>query len=205
MTDTNSHNISWTNTQDRYGKMAMIMHWSVALLFLCLYATVYFRRWFTDYQTDINWLTLQLHLSFGITVAVFVGLRIIYKLWDKSPDEVPGNKMERVSAKLGHLALYGVMIIMPVTGYFGTGVNTDFFNIFEITQFRETAIYQWFVIEQLQLNWETFEPPIDFIHKQGGATLVWMLIGVHVLAAIYHHICKKDNVLRRMLPVSLRK
>lgn len=196
--------IAWKNSEKRYGKIAMITHWVVAALFLLLYVSVYFRQWFTEPRTDINWLALQLHLSFGITVMVFVALRIIYKFYDRSPEEVPGNKLEHLGAKLGHWALYAVMIIMPLTGYFGTGVNTEFFKLFEITQFRETALYDVVVTGWLQLDWETFEAPMDFIHKRGGATLVWMLIGVHILAALYHHFFKKDNTFRRMLPVKLR-
>lgn len=199
-----SKDIEWKNTDERYGKFAMIIHWAVAFLFLALYVSVYFRQWFTERDTDINWLALQLHLSFGVTVAVFILLRILYKLWDKSPKEPEGNQLEHLGAKLGHWALYAVMIVMPITGYFGTGVNTEFFNLFDIPKFRDTALYDIFVTNWLQLDWETFEAPMDFIHKQGGATLVWILIGTHIAAALYHHLHKKDNVLLRMLPVSLR-
>jgi cytochrome b561 len=197
--------IDWKNSEERYGRLAMILHWSVAVLFLCLYCSVYFRHWFTEKNTDINWQALQLHLSFGITVAVFIILRLLYKFWDKSPDEPEGNKMEHLGAKLGHLALYGIMIVMPVTGYMGTGVNTEFFGLFEITQFRNTELYELMVTGWLDLDWDHFEKPVDFIHKRGGATLVWMLILVHIAAALYHHLHKKDNVLRRMLPVSLKE
>ncbi len=54
---------------------------------------------------------------------------------------------------------------------------------------------------KLGLTFEVFEVPFDFFHKQiGGAWLVWMLIAVHVGAAVYHHRVLKDNTLRRMLP-----
>ncbi len=87
------------NTRDRFGIIAMSLHWIVAFLFLALYASVYFRHWFTEPKTDINWTALQL---FGITVMVFVGLRILYKIWDKTPDEVPGSKTEHMTAKAAH-------------------------------------------------------------------------------------------------------
>ncbi len=192
------------NTKERFGVIAMTLHWIVALLFLGLYASVYFRHWFTEPKTDLNWTALQLHLSFGITVSVFILLRIIYKLIDKSPDEVPGSKLEHLAAKSAHYALYAVMIIMPATGYFGTGVNTEFFGIFEIPQFRDTGIYNTIVTNGMGLSWEVFEPPIDFIHKKGGAYFVWVLIGIHAAAAFFHHAHKKDNTLRRMLPVKLK-
>jgi cytochrome b561 len=197
--------IDWKNTDKRYGKIAMLLHWSVAFLFLLLYISVYFRQWFTVGGTDINLTALHLHLSFGITVMVFVALRVLYKIWDKTPKDVEGSKFEHFAAHSAHYLLYAIMIIMPLTGYFGTGVDTDFFFLFDITQFRDTALYDLVITNWLGLTWDEFEGPIDFIHKQGGATLVWMLIAVHVAAALYHHFIRKDNVLRRMLPVGRDK
>lgn len=199
-----SDKIPVKNTKERFGIIAISLHWIVAILFLLLYVSVYFRRWFTEAETDINWTALQLHLSFGITVMVFIGLRVLYKFMDTLPDHVPGSKLEVFAAKSGHYALYAVMIIIPLTGYFGTGVNTEFFGLFEITQFRETGFYQFMVVDTLGLSWEQFEPPIDFIHKTGSAYFVWVLIGIHIAAAMLHHFHKKDNTLRRMLPMKLK-
>ena len=192
------------NTKERFGIIAMSLHWIVAFLFLGLYLSVYFRHWFTEPKTDLNWTALQLHLSFGITVMVFIGLRIAYKLFDQSPEEVPGSKLEHLAAKGAHYMLYAVMIIMPVTGYFGTGVNTEFFGLFEIPKFKDTEAYNFIVVNILGISWEAFETPLDFVHKKGGAYFVWLLIGVHVAAALFHHFRRKDNTLRRMLPVKLK-
>ena len=135
---------------------------------------------------------------------VFVFLRVIYKLWDRTPEEVEGSKFEHFAAKSAHILLYAVMIIMPLTGYFGTGLNTDFFFAFEIPRFRDTFVYDVVVTQWLGLSWEAFEKPVDFVHKRGGATLVWMLIAVHIAAALYHHFWRKDDTMRRMLPVKLK-
>lgn len=192
------------NTKERFGIIAMALHWGVAALFLALYASVYFRHWFTEPKTDLNWTALQLHLSLGISVSAFVLLRIIYKFIDTSPQAIPGTKLEHMAAKAAHYILYLIMIIMPITGYLGTGVNTAFFGLFEIPQFRDTAMYNIVVEQGLGLNWEAFEPPLDFIHKKGGAYFVWVLIAIHIGAALFHHIIKKDNTLRRMLPIKLK-
>tara|TARA_Y100001960_G_C14774529_1_gene882223 strand:- start:2047 stop:2631 length:585 start_codon:yes stop_codon:yes gene_type:complete len=189
------------NTKERYGVIAIAFHWIVALGFLGCYASVYFRHWFTQEKTDLNWTALQLHLSFGISVMVFVVLRIIWKLLNKQPDHVEGTKAEHFAASAMHYVLYAVMIIMPVTGYIGTGVNTDFFNLFEITKFKDTYIYQIIVTDMLNMTWQVFEPPIDFIHKQGGKFLVWVLILAHAGAALYHHHIRKDEVLKRMINI----
>jgi len=187
------------NTNDRFGTIAIALHWIVAAGFLACYTAVYYRHWFTEYKTPENWTALQLHFSFGISVAVFVALRLVWKLMNKTPKPIEGSKFEHFAAHSMHYILYAVMIIMPLTGYFGTGVNTEYFNIFDITMFKETSIYQIVVTNWLNLTWEQFEPPIDFIHKQGGKYLVWVLILAHAGAALYHHFIRKDMVLKRML------
>lgn len=191
--------MSIKNTPNNYGSIAKWLHWGTAILFLGAYMSVYYRHWFTDKDTPANWTALQLHLSFGVTIGVFVILRIIWRIKNRLPDPEPGTKLEHLAAHVGHYALYAVMIIMPVTGYLGTGVNTEFFFMFDIPKFESTQLFQLLVIEELGLTGKEFEGPIDFIHKNiMGAWLVWMLILGHVAAALYHHFIKKDRTLYKM-------
>lgn len=191
--------MQYKNTDDRYGLIAILFHWIVAAGFLGAYVAVYYRHWFTEYRTPENFTALQIHLSFGITVGVFVLLRIIWKLMNKTPKDIEGgSKLEHKSAHIMHYILYAVMIIMPLTGYFGTGVATNFFYLFEIPKFADTQVFQTVINGWLGLTFEEFEKPIDFIHKKGGAYVVWVLILAHAAAAFYHHYIRKDDVLKRM-------
>lgn len=187
------------NTEQAYGRIAKWIHWSVAILFLFAYVSVYYRQWFTEEKTPENWNALQVHLSVGVTIGVFVLLRIIWKLINVSPKAEPGTPMEHLAAKLGHYALYLVMVVMPLTGYIGTGANTEFFFLFDISKFSDTWIYQALVVDGLNSSFEAIEPTMDFIHKEiGGKWLVWILILGHAMAAMYHHFVKRDNTLKRM-------
>jgi len=187
------------NSAHAYGSIAKWLHWVIALLFLCSYITVKYRHWFTVKETPENWTALQLHLSVGITIAVFVVLRVIWRLMSRVPDEEPGTRVAHLAAKAGHLALYFMMIIMPLTGYIGTGVNTEYFFIFDIPKFENTQLYTSLVTNTLNITFKEFEAPIDYIHKElGGELIVLILIGGHVLAAMYHHFIKKDRTLKKM-------
>ena len=187
------------NTNNSYGSIAKWIHWTIALLFLCSYCAVYYRHWFTEERTPENWLALQLHLSFGITIAAVVVLRIIWRNLNQTPDQEPGTKSAHLAAHFGHYALYAVMILMPLTGYIGTGVNTEFFNLFDIAKFESTSLYQSLVTNWMGLSFEEFEEPIDFFHKEiMGKWAVWILILGHAMAAIYHHFVKKDRTLIKM-------
>jgi len=81
-----------------------------------------------------------------------------------------------------------------------TGVATEFFFLFEIPKFADTWLFQTLVADGMGLTFEQFEAPMDFIHKQGGAYLVWLLILGHAAAALYHHYHLKDRTLLKMLP-----
>lgn len=188
------------NTRTHYGYIARALHWATALLFLFAYTAVYYRQWFTEKDTAINWTALQLHLSFGVTIAVLVVLRICWRWSNVQPIPEPGSALMHKAAHFGHLALYAVLIIMPLTGYLGTGVATEFFFWFEIPKFADTWLFQLLIQDWAGLSFEQFEVPMDFIHKEGGAYLVWVLILGHAAAALYHHIKLKDRTLLKMLP-----
>lgn len=188
------------NSARSYGSIAKTLHWLTALLFLGAYIAVYYRDWFTDKNTPENLIALHLHLSIGISIGVIVLLRILWKWMDRQPNPVPGPKWAHSAAKIGHIALYIMMVVMVATGYMGTGVDTQYFYLFQIPSFQETWLYTH-VIQEIwfDMTFKEFEKPIDFIHKDlGGETLVWMLILGHVLAALYHHYVRHDDTMKRM-------
>lgn len=187
------------NSPMNYGFIAKCFHWGTAFLFLAAYVSVYYRQWFTEAKTPENWTALQLHLSIGVSLGVIVLLRVIWRKMNETPQPEPGTKLEHLAAHLGHYALYGVMIIMPLTGYLGTGANTEFFFLFDIPKFEDTWLFTVFVQDFLGLSFKAFEAPIDFIHKDiFGAWLVWLLILGHVMAALYHHFGKGDRTIKKM-------
>lgn len=193
------------NTKLAYGSIAKLLHWAIALLFLVSYCAVYYRHWFTVEPDEFsiwvgtpNYTALQIHLTSGITISFLILCRVYWRLSNQVPELLPGKRWEHFMANSVHYFLYFLMFMMPITGYLGAGVDTDYL---QITQFRETALYDWLVTDTLGLDWETFESPVDFIHKKiGGATLVWIVIGAHAGAALFHHFVKRDDVLLRMLP-----
>jgi cytochrome b561 len=182
---------------EKYTRTAIILHWTIAALFLASYVTVYYRRWFTEPRTDGNMTALQLHLAVGITVAIFIVLRIVWRLRTPPPAELPAPAWQQRSAHLAHMALYAFMVMMPITGYLGTGVGVEYLGI---PKFEDTWLFQTLVADGLGLTFKEFEVPMDFLHKNSGAYVLWVLIAVHAAAAIYHHAILRDATLKRMMP-----
>lgn len=191
--------MSLRNTADNYGLIAKCLHWATALLFLGSYVSVYYRHWFTEDKTPENWTALQLHLSIGVTIGVVVALRILWRLANPVPNLEPGTKLEHRLAHAAHYALYAIMIILPITGYLGTKVDTEYFFLFDIPMFESTSLFGSVIREGMGITYEDFEAPLDFIHKEIlGKWLAWILILGHVLAALYHHLVKSDRTLQKM-------
>lgn len=187
------------SAHQRYTGVAIALHWLIALLFLGSYISVYYRRYLTEPKTDENMTALQLHLAIGITIAALVVLRVLWRMTHTPPPMEPGPRWQHAAAHGLHYVLYAVMIIMPITGYLGTGVATEFYGI---PKFEDTALFQWLVVDTWQTTFKEFEKPIDFIHKNSGAYLVWVLILGHAAAALYHHYALRDATLARMLPAA---
>jgi len=187
------------NTPENYGTIAKFLHWTMALLFLSAYISFYYKHWFTEARTPESFNALQIHLSIGVSIFVFALLRILWKLSNVSPTLEPGSKSEHLAAHLGHYALYAVMIIMPISGYFGTGATINFFFMFEIPSFKATWMFDSLVTNYLGMTFQEWEKPFDFIHKDIlGEWLLWLLILGHAGAALHHHFVKKDRTLTKM-------
>jgi cytochrome b561 len=192
--------MQWRNTRNSYGAIAKALHWLVAGLFLLAYGSVYYRHWFTEERSSAWFTSGNLHRCAGVSIAVFVLLRIIWRLRNPPPELPAGPRWEHAAARAGHFALYFVMVMMPLTGYLGTGAPTEF-GWFTVPSFEDTELFQW--MSGGTMTFEEFEKPLDFLHKDlGGALFVWILIVIHTAAALYHHFVRKDDVLRRMLPAA---
>ena len=191
--------IAYKNTEYSYGFISIVLHWIVAFAFIANYAIIYYKDWFVPAKTEQAKALFSYHTAIGVSVIVLVVLRIIWRLLNKQPDEVPGSHIEHLAAHGAHIMLYAVMIIVPLSGYLGTGSLSQLFFFIEIPRFADTQIFSTVIEGWMGLTWEQFEAPMDFIHKQGGAYFVWVLVVAHAGAALFHHFIRKDVVLKRML------
>lgn len=96
--------------------------------------------------------------------------------------------LEQALAKAAHLALYALLIVIPLLGVLLTWLRGDalsFFGLFTIpapfSPDRDTA------------------RSIKAVHSL-LANGILILVGIHSLAALWHHFVRKDDVLKRMLP-----
>ena len=190
--------MQWRNTATRFGALAKFFHWTTAAAFIAAYIVVYYVIWFMDDTSPESWPVLNVHWALGLLVGFLVLPRLLWRLLQVQPNSPPGSKLEHRLAQVAHWGLYGLLIVMPLTGYLGTGAPTDY-GVFSVTGFNETAAFAW-ISAMYGVSYEAFEVPIDDIHHFIGKWVAWGVVGLHVVAAVFHHRVRRDDVLVRMLP-----
>jgi cytochrome b561 len=94
----------------------------------------------------------------------------------------------RFAAHAGHLALYGLMLVIPISGWLmssAKGFQTVWFGVLPIPDL---------VGKDKQLG-----DLLALVHQSLNLLFVAVLAG-HIGAALKHHFIDRDDILTRMLP-----
>src|SRR5512141_3181694 len=109
--------MTWKNTANRYGSISIGIHWLMLLLFIAVYASINLRELYPK-GSDLREGLKTWHFMLGMLVFVLVWLRLVARFSGPTPSIQPEPpNWQQLSAKLLHLALYAVMIGMPLTGW----------------------------------------------------------------------------------------
>ena len=171
----------------RYSTLTISLHWLMLLLMIAVYATIELRVMFPKGAPPREAIK-ALHFMLGLCVLLLVVPRLVARLFGTTPAiQPPMSGLMTFAAKGAHLALYGLMIGVPILGWMvlsASGKPIPFFGL---------------NLPALMAENKALGKELKEIHEVVG-TLGYYLIGLHALAALYHHYVKRDNTLVRMLP-----
>ncbi|MFA5824906.1 MAG: cytochrome b [Gallionellaceae bacterium] len=179
--------MNWKNTTSRYGSLSIGIHWLMLLLFIAVYSTIELRVLY-EKGSDPREALKAWHFMLGLLVFALVWLRLAARLSGPTPNIQPApDKVQQLSSKLLHLALYALMIGMPLTGWLVLSASGK--------------VIPFFGLELPALIGENKDlaKQIKEVHEFVGTT-GYFLLGLHVIATLHHHYIKRDNTLTRMLP-----
>lgn len=176
-----------TAEQPGYGGVAKFLHWVIVALLIAQFAVAWT-------MPDINPRTppdtlIDLHFSIGVTILVVVLLRLLWRWRYPVPlirDNVP--VWQDWTARVTHALLYLLLFLLPILGWIDAGFRALPINFYEIA---------------------TIPPIVPAVRSLAGETgdihtlvsyVVLGVVGLHVLAALYHHFWLRDRVFLRMLP-----
>lgn len=182
------------NTRSGYGLVAILFHWTMALLIIGLFL---FGKYMTglDPMAPDTFTLYQLHKSLGFLVLTLVLARLAWRFANPSPP-LPKTmpRIERLAAHLGHAGLYALMLAIPLSGWLMVsaspwGIPTVVFDTLPVPHLP--------VPSTLGTKAEA-ESTLKEVHELLANGLL-LLVLLHAAAALKHHFLNRDDVLRRMV------
>jgi cytochrome b561 len=171
---------------EKYTTAAIWLHWIVAILILAQLALGLYMVDIPKNTPGRAWY-FNLHKSLGVTIAIFVVLRIWWRATHTPPSLariIPDWQV--LAAKINHWLLYICIVAMPVTGMIMSSYSkygVKFWGLPLISGSEDKASREFWV----------------GIHEF-VADVLMVLIALHVLAALKHLLVDKNGVFQRMMP-----
>ena len=170
-----------------YTPVAKVLHWLIAVLLFGLLALGFYMH-----DLPLSPQKLQLyswHKWAGVSAFLLVIVRLAWRVTHRPPALPAGmSKLMRFAAHAGHLALYGFMFAIPLSGWLmssAKGFQTVWFGVLPLP-------------DLLDKNKELGDL-LQTVHS----ILNWLFVAAvagHIGAALKHHFIDKDDILTRMLP-----
>lgn len=183
--DNIDYGVRFKNTAVAYGSVSKFFHWLIFVLLLFMLTLGYFLH---DIPKAYQSLVYNTHKLTGLSILIFMILRVIWALSNPKP-RLPKETRpwEGVAERSVHFLLYVSVISMPLAGWIGSSAAGrpphigDFHMMLPVAQSK------------------TLSEMAFRVHGLLALTII-ALVCVHVLAALYHHFIRHDDVLRRMMP-----
>ncbi len=175
------------NAKPHYTGTAKFLHW----LILALLAVQFIVAWtMPDIGRNTPVTTLiGLHFTMGVVVLTVAVVRLLWRVTHGEPEPEDGvPPWQTASARLVHWLLYLLLFVIPILGW----INASW---------RGMPVYL-FALEMPKLI-ATRAPGWQWtgdVHALLSTYVLLTLVGLHALAALYHHFVRRDGVLQRMLP-----
>jgi cytochrome b561 len=171
-----------------YRTPARLLHWVMAILILLMIAAGFLMIQEGLARSTQNTLFI-FHKNIGVLVMLLVIARLFYR-WRNPPvlEPAPMPAWQESIAKLTHVALYVLLIIMPIAGY--VRVRAGGFPI----EALDAAGIPGFVPRSDELA--AFAKTVHYF----GAFALAGLVAMHIGAAAFHGLVRRDGIFTRMWP-----
>lgn len=177
-----------TSTSDIYSKPARWIHWTMALLIVPMLIAGYFMVQDGISRPLQNSLFI-FHKNIGTLLLLLIVVRLFIR-WRNTPPPEPSHLPVRQAriATITHVLLYALLVVVPLAGY--VRVRAGGFPIEALDALG---------IPPLVPRSDALAGFAKSIHFYGGRAM-GILVAMHIAAALFHAIIKRDGIFQRMLP-----
>ena len=180
-----------TTSVQRYHSLSIVLHWSIALALLFMFASgLYMVN--ADISKADQYRLFQIHKASGVLVLWALILRIGTRLFTSSPTLPDAlNQQQAFNAKLGHICLYIALVTMPLSGWLMVSASP-----FGLPTFVFVDWIKWPHIPGVARN-KSIETIANNMHWVMASVLATMIVG-HVSAFVWHKKKHNINLISRM-------
>lgn len=176
----------------RYTRTARSLHWLMALLLTGLVGLGFYMQTMPLSPTKLQ--VYSWHKWLGITIFLLAAIRLAWRAGHKPP-ALPDHMgpFERLAAHGGHVALYLLMLGIPLSGWLmssAMGFQTVWFGVLPLP-------------DLLARDRELGKSLVQ-VHATLNIALIVMVV-LHILAALKHQFIDKDQILSRMMFTSSKE
>ena len=169
-------------TIDKYPAALRILHWVRALLILGLIAAGWTMTALDDALTAKFDLLYPWHKSFGVLVFMIVLAQLAIRAISPLPEPAPLPAQERLLSQAVHVAMYALLLIVPLMGYAMSSSYTDSDGVF---------FFGIHLPELLPKDDDRFRL-FQLLHKTLAYSLL-ALVTLHVAGALKHRYVDNDR------------
>lgn len=166
----------------RYAWPVRAIHWLSAGLILLAYLTSELTEEIEEGEfVGPNW-----HVFAGLALLVLFLPRVLARVFTKTPPIVPPpSRASVLPAKLVTLALLLFVVVQPILGVLLVWSEGQALAV----PFTDLSLAPMLVLD---------EDVLEDAHETLGNAF-YAVIGLHALAALWHHLIRRDDTLRRMV------
>lgn len=175
-------------TTKRYKPVSRLIHWGMAILVLCMVPAGFVMVQEGLSRSLQNTLFI-FHKNVGVLLLILIFVRLIYR-WRNPPELAPVAlpRVQELAAHLTHIGLYALLLIMPLAGY--VRVRAGGFPIESLDALGVPALVP---------RSEALAEFAKMVHFYGSYAIAALVL-MHVGAACFHGLVRRDGIFSRMWP-----
>jgi cytochrome b561 len=184
----------------RHTAITKVFHWSIAILIVIDFCFALSFSQFNPGDRLYFPVAYAMHMTFGMFALILAVPFVVRRItWGRTRRiENPSKDMSAVSralARIVHALLYAFMIVVPLTGWAILSTRKKPAVLFDSVNWPNIGFVSDLPRPQRVAIYDLVMP--------GHTKLAYIgmsFVGLHFLAALYHHFYRRDDVLRGMLP-----
>ncbi len=174
-----------SETPARYTRTAIALHWLLAILVVAQFAWGWWMLSIPKQPVGPRADAFNLHKSIGLTILALMIVRFAWRVWHPAPALPAMPRWQTRLARSTHLALYAVLLIQPLAGYFGS-----VFSGYPVKYFGMT-LPAW------GARHEAFKDFLSAVHLSTSWAIAALVL-LHVAGAAKHALVDRDGLVARM-------